>query len=358
MWMYLIIRSCLLLVHVYVLAWTGTTGRIQTVYINVYWVCSKPHTHPWFFINMVHSCSILKNQRWIENFCSIAAETSASIVFSIKFSIHRWFLRTLQPWITTDEELHFARIIIMVHIRLYLFVIIRMRYFHFSFFCSSPFFIPTPVHLKPSPPPTPNPPPPPSSSSSSPLFLSSLSLSISLSTLPLAFSSRWFMVTIVTGLIGVVMEAIASIVFFIVFFAARDQLRYFCNVPGNASACDPGLKILGASVPDPVFPSVTAVLALLAVIAIMLIGHLTCFHFYLSKTYTHGMCAVEWYWLHVCLYMCRALWGRRGKEEFHLPPPPKILHASFPLLQYHKSGIIHSKYCQVFVSRANCVRKK
>ena len=104
------------------------------------------------------------------------------------------------------------------------------------------------------------------------------------------------------------MEAIASVVFFILFFAARDQLHYFCNVPGNSSACDPGLRILGALVPDPVFPTVTAVLAVLAVIGILLIGHLTCFHFYLSKPLSVIACTVHVHvprYTSLCMCMCK-----------------------------------------------------
>ena len=86
-----------------------------------------------------------------------------------------------------------------------------------------------------------------------------------------------------SGLLGVILKAIVCLALFVTFFAARDQLRYFCNVPGNTTACDPTLRILAIAVPDPVFPTVVAVLGLLAVVGTGLIGHLTIFHFYLSE---------------------------------------------------------------------------
>ena len=99
----------------------------------------------------------------------------------------------------------------------------------------------------------------------------------------LHLSVRWFIVTLVSALLGVVMEVIVCLALFVTFFAARDQLRYFCDVPGNTTACDSTLRILAIAVPDPVFPTAVAALGLLAVLGIGLIGHLTVFHFYLSE---------------------------------------------------------------------------
>ena len=79
----------------------------------------------------------------------------------------------------------------------------------------------------------------------------------------LTFSSsvlRLFIVTLVSALLGVVLMVIVCLTLFVTFFAARDQLRYFCDVPGNATACDPTLRILAIAVPDPVFPTVVAIL--------------------------------------------------------------------------------------------------
>ena len=70
---------------------------------------------------------------------------------------------------------------------------------------------------------------------------------------------------------------------FILYFAGRNNLRYNCNFPSNSSACNETLRIFGAAMPDPVFPILTAILGILALIAVVLVGHLTTFHLYLSK---------------------------------------------------------------------------
>lgn len=70
---------------------------------------------------------------------------------------------------------------------------------------------------------------------------------------------------------------------FILYFAGRDNLRYDCNFPSNSSACNETLRIFGTAMPDAVFPVLTAILGILALIAVVLVGHLTVFHFYLSK---------------------------------------------------------------------------
>ena len=74
-----------------------------------------------------------------------------------------------------------------------------------------------------------------------------------------------------------------NLALFILFFADRDSLRYNCGYPSNTSACDTTLRIFGGAVPDPVFPTLTAILGVLACIAVLLLGHLSAFHVYLSK---------------------------------------------------------------------------
>ena len=98
-----------------------------------------------------------------------------------------------------------------------------------------------------------------------------------------SFLARWFIVTIVTGLVGALLLAISALVLSVLFFVDRDYIVYYCdNI--NVTACEGGdLRIFAAVVPDPVFPSVTIVLTILGVAATLLLGHLTLFHFYLSK---------------------------------------------------------------------------
>ena len=99
---------------------------------------------------------------------------------------------------------------------------------------------------------------------------------------PISFLHRYFIVTITSGLIGAVFAALISLIFFIIFFASRENLRYFCDLHQNISSCDDTLKILGAAVPDPLFPTATVILFVLAVAATCLLSHLTFFHYYLS----------------------------------------------------------------------------
>ena len=84
-------------------------------------------------------------------------------------------------------------------------------------------------------------------------------------------------------LIGSLLLFLYNVALFILFFADRDRLRYDCFNPTNISSCDDTLRVLGAAVPDPVFPTLVAVLGLLSVIALILVGHLSCFHVYLCK---------------------------------------------------------------------------
>ena len=97
------------------------------------------------------------------------------------------------------------------------------------------------------------------------------------------FSHRWFIATISSAFLGAVMMLLYNTALFILYFAGRDNLRYDCNFPSNSSACNETLRIFGTAMPDAVFPVLTAILGILALIAVVLVGHLTVFHFYLSK---------------------------------------------------------------------------
>jgi len=89
----------------------------------------------------------------------------------------------------------------------------------------------------------------------------------------LTFVCRWFLTTIFSGLLGAVMLLLYNLALFILFFADRDSLRYNCGYPSNTSACDETLRVFGGAVPDPVFPILTAILGVLACIAVLLLGH-------------------------------------------------------------------------------------
>ena len=98
-----------------------------------------------------------------------------------------------------------------------------------------------------------------------------------------SFLCRWFLTTIFSGLLGAVLLLLYNVALFIVFFADRESLRYNCDFPSNSSACDATLKIFGGAIPDPVFPTLTAIFGVLAFIAMLLLGHLSAFHVFLSK---------------------------------------------------------------------------
>ena len=91
------------------------------------------------------------------------------------------------------------------------------------------------------------------------------------------------MVAITSGLLGVLSLTITSTVFFILFFAARDNVQYYCDIVVNITECNDALRIFGLAIPDPLFPTVTVVIGIIATIAVVLLGYLTCFHFYLSE---------------------------------------------------------------------------
>lgn len=92
---------------------------------------------------------------------------------------------------------------------------------------------------------------------------------------------RWFITTLVSALAGAVLLFCFNLALFILFFADRESLRYGCDRPTNVSSCDATLRVFSVAVPDPVFPTITAVMSVLGGVAILLIGHLTAFHLYL-----------------------------------------------------------------------------
>lgn len=111
---------------------------------------------------------------------------------------------------------------------------------------------------------------------------------------------RWFIVSITSGLFGTFLTVCLSLSLFVLFFADRDSLRYSCDREDhNITECDPQLRVFGAPVPDPLFPTFIAIIGLLAVVTLTLMGHLTAFHFYLSKFY---------FCLSACEISCKCAW--------------------------------------------------
>ena len=90
-----------------------------------------------------------------------------------------------------------------------------------------------------------------------------------------------------------------NMVLFALFFIGRDYLRYNCDHSGHLLACDLTLRMLGVPIPDYVFLTLTGVLGGLAALAVLLIGHLTLYHIYLSKP-----CNLHLNWLqpHICQF--------------------------------------------------------
>jgi hypothetical protein len=94
-------------------------------------------------------------------------------------------------------------------------------------------------------------------------------------------SSRCFILSISSGFIASILLFLFILSLFILYFAGRDQLRYYCDEFTNVTHCDSDLRFFGAVVPDPVFPSVMGVSGLLVAVPMILLGHLTLFHYYL-----------------------------------------------------------------------------
>ena len=94
----------------------------------------------------------------------------------------------------------------------------------------------------------------------------------------------WFLVTLFSALFASMLLFLYCLAFFVLYFADRESIVFNCPHPMNLTACDPVLRVLGGPIPDVVFPIFLAVLGVLALIAIGLIGHLTGYHVYLSKS--------------------------------------------------------------------------
>eukprot|EP00731_Ephydatia_muelleri_P039292 Em1343g1a len=57
--------------------------------------------------------------------------------------------------------------------------------------------------------------------------------------------------------------------------------NYYCNLCCACLSCNATLRLFGAPIPDPVFPTLTAALGVFSLAGVLLIGHLTLFHFHL-----------------------------------------------------------------------------
>lgn len=97
--------------------------------------------------------------------------------------------------------------------------------------------------------------------------------------------------TLFSALLSAILLFLYCLAFFVVYLADQESVRFNCPNPTNLTACDATLRVLGAPIPDVLFPIFLAVLGVLALIAIGLIGHLTGFHIYLMikgiSTYDH-----------------------------------------------------------------------
>ena len=96
---------------------------------------------------------------------------------------------------------------------------------------------------------------------------------------------RWFLVTVFSALLACILLLIYTLCLFITFFSAREHIRYACSDHffSTNSSCDDSIRLFGAEVPDPVFPTLLAVIGLLAAVGVVMIGYLASFHTYLSK---------------------------------------------------------------------------
>lgn len=94
------------------------------------------------------------------------------------------------------------------------------------------------------------------------------------------------MSTIWSALVLCILFSLFSASLFILYFAGRDLLRFNCDSPSNITVCDPTLRVLGGTIPDPLFPVFSAIFGAASLIGIGLLGHLALFHVYLSKRST------------------------------------------------------------------------
>ena len=99
---------------------------------------------------------------------------------------------------------------------------------------------------------------------------------------------RWFLVTVFSGLLACILLLIFTLCLFVAFFSARDHLRYACSdhFLSTNSSCNDSVKVFSAEAPDPVFPTLVAVIGLVALVGVGMIGYLATFHIYLSKNNT------------------------------------------------------------------------
>lgn len=93
------------------------------------------------------------------------------------------------------------------------------------------------------------------------------------------------MVTVFSALLACILLLIFTLCLFITFFSARDRLRYACSdhFVSTNSSCNDNVRVFGVEAPDPVFPTLVAVIGVLALVGVCMIGYLATFHIYLSK---------------------------------------------------------------------------
>ena len=108
----------------------------------------------------------------------------------------------------------------------------------------------------------------------------------------------WFLSSVWTAIIGLLLFFLYALSLLVVYFIGEDAslLRYNCPFPGNLSACDPDLHVLGVELPtqaNPVLPALCAVSAVLALIGLGFLVHLASFHIYLSESHTDSACFIR-----------------------------------------------------------------
>ena len=92
-----------------------------------------------------------------------------------------------------------------------------------------------------------------------------------------------------SALMACILLLVFTLSLFVTFFSDRGALRYACSdhfLSSNTS-CSGRVRVFGAEVPDPVFPSLVAAIGLLALVGVAMIGYLATFHMYLSKNHIY-----------------------------------------------------------------------
>ena len=92
-----------------------------------------------------------------------------------------------------------------------------------------------------------------------------------------------------SALMACILLLVFTLSLFVTFFSDRGALRYACSdhfLSSNTS-CSGHVRVFGAEVPDPVFPSLVAAIGLLALVGVAMIGYLATFHMYLSKNHIY-----------------------------------------------------------------------